>query len=91
MRKFQLELHPDKNRLIEFGPFAAKNRERRGEGKPGTFDLPGFTYICGKKRSNGMFTVLSQTGRKRLRAKLSEVKASSSGVCAMPSRRCANG
>src|SRR5262249_58861145 len=40
-----------------------------------TFDFLGFTHICGKKRSNGMFTVLRQTIRQRLQAKLSEVKA----------------
>jgi len=75
LRKFRLELHPDKTRLLEFGPFAAENRKRRGEGKPETFDFLGFTHICGKKRSNGRFTVLRQTIRKRLQAKLSEVKA----------------
>jgi RNA-directed DNA polymerase len=75
LRKFRLELHPDKTRLLEFGPYAAENRERRGEGKPETFDFLGFTHICGKKRSNGKFTVLRQTIRKRLQAKLSEVKA----------------
>jgi len=73
--KFRLELHPDKTRLLEFGPFAAENRKRRSQGKPETFDFLGFTHICGKKRSNGMFTVLRQTIRKRLQAKLSEVKA----------------
>ena len=72
--KFNLELHPDKTRLIEFGPFAALNRRRRGQGKPETFEFLGFTHICAKKRSNGMFTVLRQTIRKRLQAKLSEVK-----------------
>ena len=51
------------------------NRQRRGEGKPETFNFLGFTHICGKKRSNGTFTVLRQTMRKRLQAKLSEVKA----------------
>jgi group II intron reverse transcriptase/maturase len=74
-RKFDLELHPDKTRLIEFGPFAADNRRRRGEGKPETFDYLGFTHICAKKRSNGRFTVLRQTIRKRLQAKLNEVNA----------------
>lgn len=72
--KFNLELHPDKTRLIEFGPFAASNRRRRGLGKPETFDFLGFTHIGAKKRSNGRFTVLRQTLRTRLRAKLSEVK-----------------
>ena len=73
-RKFALELHPEKTRLLEFGPFAVANRKRRGEGKPETFNFLGFTHICGKKRSNGMFTVVRQTIRKRLQAKLSEVK-----------------
>ncbi|MGH9381744.1 MAG: group II intron reverse transcriptase/maturase [Thermoanaerobaculia bacterium] len=73
--KFNLELHPEKTRLLEFGPFAAENRRRRGQGKPETFDFLGFTHICAKKRSNGRFTVLRQTVRKRLQAKLNEVKA----------------
>jgi RNA-directed DNA polymerase len=73
-RKFQLELHSQKTRLLEFGPFAINNRQKRGEGKPETFNFLGFTHICGKKRSNGMFTVVRQTIRKRLQAKLSEVK-----------------
>jgi RNA-directed DNA polymerase len=75
MKKFNLELHPEKTRLLEFGPFAIDNRKRRGEGKPETFNFLGFTHICVKKRSNGMFTVLRQTMRKRLQAKLNEVKA----------------
>ena len=73
-RKFALELHPVKTRLLEFGPFAVASRKRRGEGKPETFNFLGFTHICGKKRSNGMFTVVRQTIRKRLQAKRSEVK-----------------
>jgi len=75
MAKFNLELRPQKTRLLEFGPFAMDNRKRRGEGKPETFNFLGFTHICVKKRSNGMFTVLRQTIRKRLQAKLNEVKA----------------
>jgi group II intron reverse transcriptase/maturase len=75
MRKFNLELHPEKTRLLEFGPFAINNRQRRGEGKPETFNFLGFTHICVKKRSNGMYTVLRQTIRKRLQAKLNAVKA----------------
>src|SRR5216683_4600817 len=74
-RKFQLELHPEKTRLLEFGPYAVGNRKKHGEGKPETFNFLGFTHICGNKRSNGRFTVLRQTIRKRLQAKLGEVKA----------------
>jgi RNA-directed DNA polymerase len=72
--KFNLELHPEKTRLLEFGPYAAENRRRAGQGKPETFDFLGFTHICGKKR-NGRFTVVRQTMRKRVQAKLGEVKA----------------
>jgi RNA-directed DNA polymerase len=74
LAKFSLELHPEKTRLLEFGPFAAEDRRRAGQGKPETFDFLGFTHICGKKRS-GRFTVVRQTIRKRLQAKLSAVKA----------------
>ena len=42
---------------------------------PETFNFPGFTHICVKKRSNGRFTVSRQTIRKRLQTKLNEVKA----------------
>src|SRR6202161_200135 len=42
--KFGLELHPDKTRLIEFGRFAARDRQRRDEGKPETFMFLGFTH-----------------------------------------------
>ena len=51
------------------------NRKKRGEGKPETFNFLGFTHICIKKRSNEMYTVLRQTIRKRLQAKLNAVKA----------------
>src|SRR5580692_11096390 len=74
MRKFNLELHPEKTRLLEFGPYAIDHRQWRGEGKPETFNFLGFTRICVKKRSNGRFTVLRQTIRKRLQAKLNQVK-----------------
>ena len=73
--KFGLELHSEKTRLIEFGPWAAENRRRKGQGKPKTFQFLGFTHICGRKRSNGYFTVCRQSMRKRLQAKLAEVKA----------------
>jgi group II intron reverse transcriptase/maturase len=71
--KFGLELHPDKTRILEFGRHAANNRARRGEGKPETYDFLGFTHICAKSRG-GRFMVRRQTMKKRLRAKLSEVK-----------------
>ena len=74
MRKFGLELHSEKTRLIEFGRFAEDNRKRRGEGKPETFDFLGFTHICGKTRKGNWFTVRRQTVKKRLRSKLQAVR-----------------
>lgn len=75
LQKFGLELHPDKTRLIEFGRFAARDQKRRGEGKPETFNFLGFTHICGRGWENGKFFVLRKTTRKRLIAKLKQVKA----------------
>jgi RNA-directed DNA polymerase len=71
--KFNLELHPDKTRLIEFGRFVIPARRRRGLGKPETFNFLGFRHICGT-RKDGVFTVLRQTIKKRMHAKLKEVK-----------------
>ena len=71
--KFGLELHPDKTRLIEFGRYAAANRQARGFGKPETFDFLGFTHIGAKTRA-GRFWVRRITISKRMRAKLREVK-----------------
>ena len=70
---FGLELHPEKTRLIEFGRHAVANRKRNGRGKPETFDFLGFTHVCGKTRK-GRFALVRLTMRKRLRAKLREVK-----------------
>jgi group II intron reverse transcriptase/maturase len=71
--EFSLSLHPDKTRLIEFGRLAAANRERRGLGKPETFNFLGFTFICGKSR-RGKFLIKRKTRRDRMRAKLQGIK-----------------
>src|SRR5438128_2398042 len=73
LEKFALTLHPEKTRLIEFGRFAAERRERRGLGKPETFNFLGFTFICGKTRA-GKFQIKRKTRRDRMRAKLRMVK-----------------
>jgi len=74
LRKFGLELHPEKTRLIEFGRYASEMRRKRGEGKPETFKFLGFTHICGKTKG-GKFTVHRQTIVKKLHAKVKAVKA----------------
>jgi RNA-directed DNA polymerase len=73
LRKYGLELNPDKTRRIEFGRYAEQRRERRGEGKPEPFDFLGFTHISVKGR-NGNFKVRRKTIRKRMRAKLRDIK-----------------
>src|SRR3989454_5341190 len=73
LREFSLSLHPDKTRLIEFGRYAAANRERRGLGKPETFNFLGFTFICGKSR-RGRFLIKRKTRRDRMRTKLEDIK-----------------
>jgi hypothetical protein len=73
LAKFGLELHPDKTRLIEFGRFAQVNRKARGAGEPEQFTFLGITHSCGSN-SRGNFTVWRQTARKRLEAKLQQVK-----------------
>jgi RNA-directed DNA polymerase len=73
-KRFGLELHAQKTRLIEFGRDAEENRRNRGEGKPETFNFLGFTHSCATTRK-GTFVVLRQTMRKRWQAKLKAVKA----------------
>jgi hypothetical protein len=72
--RFGLELAAEKTRLIEFGRFAAERRQKRGLGKPETFQFLGFTHICAKTKS-GRFKLKRVTQKKRMRAKLREVKA----------------
>ena len=67
LHKFGLELHPDKTRLIEFGRYAAASRKQRGRGSRRQ-------HICRRARKNGTFLVLRKSIRKRLLAKLKQVK-----------------
>lgn len=75
LRRFALELHPDKTRLLAFGRFAARQRRERGErGSPEIFHFLGFTHVCGRTRQ-GSFGLVRRTMASRMRAKLKEVKA----------------
>ena len=62
LAKFGLELNAEKTRLIEFGRFAAPNREQRGKGKPETFTFLGFTHTCARLR-NGYFSISPITAK----------------------------
>jgi RNA-directed DNA polymerase len=61
LEQFALTLHPEKTRLIEFGRFAAANREKRGQG------------ISGHDR-RGKFMLRRITRRDRMVATLKRVK-----------------
>ena len=74
LAQFSLELAAEKTRLIEFGRFAAERRQKRGLGKPETFQFLGFTHICTKDRRAGVSPFGAITDKKRLRAKLRAVK-----------------
>ena len=64
MADFELGLHPEKTRLIEFGRKAIATRRARGLGKPETFDFLGFTHYCATRRSGGLKPRQNSTGGK---------------------------
>jgi RNA-directed DNA polymerase len=73
LAKFELELHPEKTRLIPFGRYAQADRSDAEPGERGTFDFLGFTHISAKN-NGGKFLLKRQSMRKRMRAKLAEIK-----------------
>jgi group II intron reverse transcriptase/maturase len=73
LAKFELEVHPDKTRLIAFGREVWRNRKRGGQSKLETFTFLGFTHYCGEN-SKGYFQVWRETAGKRMRAKLQQIK-----------------
>lgn len=72
--RFGLKLHESKTRLIEFGKYAAERRDRRGEGRPETFDFLGFTHKCARTRTTGWFTIHRHSIAKRMRATFQKIK-----------------
>ena len=74
LAKFALSLHPEKTRLLEFGRYAAGRRAERGQGKPETFDFLGLTHYCSTRKNGAGFQLGRKTQRKRLKAKLREIK-----------------
>ena len=88
---FELELHPDKTRLIEFGRFAITRRRQRGQGRPETFDFLGFTHYCTETR-RGRFQLGRKAVAKRMARTLKRIKeALYAGGCMTASRKRRNG
>lgn len=72
LERFGLEVAEEKTRILEFGRFAGRDRKKRGERKPETFDFLGFTFYCGKNRS-GNFGVKVKSSRKKTSSKLKQL------------------
>ena len=72
LKKCGLKFAKDKTRLIEFGRFASENRNRKGLGKPETFDFLGFTHYCSKSKDKNHFRVKRKTSKKKYAKKLQE-------------------
>jgi RNA-directed DNA polymerase len=73
MAKFNLTLHEEKTRLIEFGRLPALDHKRRGQKRLPTFAFLGFTHYCGWTR-DGRFVLKRKTQGKRLTNKLKSLR-----------------
>jgi len=73
MAQFNLKLHPDKTKLIEFGRFAASNRKERQAGKPEQFNFLGFTHMCSTNKQ-GKYCVRRVTIKQKQREKIKWIK-----------------
>ena len=72
MKKFSLELAPEKTRMLQFGKFARSNLAKRNL-KPETFTFLGFEHICGTDK-NGKFAVVRIPSKKSCRKFLDKTK-----------------
>ena len=63
--KYGLSLHPEKTRLVPFGPPPETKQDQANSPKPGTFDFLGFTHYWGKSRG-GRWVIGRKTMSKRL-------------------------
>ena len=69
--KFDLELHPEKTRVISFGRYERENAKRQNR-RTNTFDFLGFTHYCDTSRK-GKFIVGRKTSRKKFRMKCKDM------------------
>lgn len=74
LQRFELELHPEKTRVLQFGKLAADFRKQDGKGRAETFDFLGFTHICGRSK-RGKFLLHRRTIKGRMRATLRAIKS----------------
>jgi RNA-directed DNA polymerase len=72
LRKFGLELHGDKTRVLRFGRYAEERSAKVGL-KVETFDFLGFTHIATKDSKNGWFQLKRLTSRTKRQKTLAEL------------------
>lgn len=72
--KYGLSLAEEKNKILEFGRYAARKRAERGLGKPETFDFLGFTFYCSMNTERTFYRCKVKTSRKKLRNKIRAMK-----------------
>lgn len=73
LKQVGLEFAEDKTRLIEFGRYASERRNKKGLGKPETFDFLEFTHYCSKSEE-GKYREKRKTSKKKFKQKLQEFK-----------------
>ena len=76
LAKFGLALNTEKTRLIRFGRFAAQQRAERGLGRCRRRSTSSASRTICAKTKDGRFAVRRRTIKKRMAAKLKEVKTS---------------
>jgi RNA-directed DNA polymerase len=69
--QFDLQLHPDKTRVMSFGRYEGINAEKQDR-KANAFDFLGLTHYCTKSRHGG-FLVGRRTSVKKFRKKVKEL------------------
>jgi RNA-directed DNA polymerase len=72
LKKFSLELEPNKTRLVEFGRFASKHAQRKGK-KLETIYFLGFTHYCTRNRK-GNFMVGRKTEKTRFKRSVNKIQ-----------------
>jgi len=73
LKKFHLEIAPEKTKLFEFGKFAQLKAKSKGT-KAATFNFLGFTHYCSRSRNGRGFRMKRKTISKRLTAKVKGYK-----------------
>jgi len=73
LKKFNLEIAPEKTKLFEFGKFTQLKAKPKGT-KAATFNFLGFTQFCSRSQNGRGFRMKRKIISKRLSAKVKGYK-----------------